>query len=166
VKANNITNIDLAQFKIAYSPIPTKDHAFPTPHREAKDYPLYLITHKRMYRNQAGNTAQNPILNALGADTQENTIAVNAETAKGLGIRDGDMVVVESRVGKAKGKAKVTQGIRPDTIAVSYHYGHWSLGFPDYAKKGTWINQVMELHPDRIAGMNSFNDTKVKLYKA
>lgn len=166
VEANNITNINLDQYKVAYSPLPLKDHAFPTPHREAKDFPLYLITHKRMYRNQAGNTAQNPILNALGADTQENTIAVNAETAKGLGIKDGDTVMIESRVGKAKGKVKLTQGIRPDTIAVSYHHGHWSLGFPDYAKKGTWINQAMELHPDRISGMNSFNDTKVKLYKA
>lgn len=166
VKANNITNIDLAGYKLSYSPIPLKDHAFPTPHREAKDFPLYLITHKRMYRNQAGNTAQNPILNALGADTQENTIAVNTDMAKQLGIKDGDTVMVESRVGKAKGKAKLTQGIRPDTIAVSYHYGHWSLGFPDYAKKGTWINQAMELHPDKVSGMNSFNDTKVKLYKA
>jgi anaerobic selenocysteine-containing dehydrogenase len=166
VKANNITNVDLAGYKLAYSPLPLKEHAFPTPHREANDFPLYLITHKRMYRNQAGNTAQNPILNALGSDTQENTIAVNADTAKGLGIKDGDMVVIESRVGKAKGKVKLTQGIRPDTIAVSYHHGHWSLGFPDAAKKGTWINQAMELHPDRISGMNSFNDTKVKLYKA
>lgn len=166
VKANGISNIDLAGYKLAYSPIPLADHAFPTPHREAKDYPLYLITHKRIYRNQAGNTAQNPILNALGPDTQENTIAVNADTAKGLGIKDGDTVVVESRVGKAKGKVQLTQGIRPDTIAVSYHHGHWSLGFPDYAKKGTWINPTMELHPDKVSGMNSFNDTKVKLYKA
>lgn len=167
VKANAIANIDLAGYKLAYAPIPLKEHAFPAPHREAKDYPLYLVTHKRMYRNQAGNTAHNPILNfALGADTQENFIAVNADTAKGLGIKDGDTVVVESRVGKAKGKAKLTQGIRPDTIAVSYHHGHWSLGAPEYAKKGTWINQAMELHPDKISGMNSFNDTKVKLYKA
>ena len=167
VEDNKITNINLDQFKVAYSPIPIKEHAFPTPHREAKDYPLYLITHKRMYRNQSGNTAQNPILDfAIGADAAENFIAVNAATGKELGIKDGDMVVVESRVGKAKGKVKLTQGIRPDTIAVSYHYGQWSLGFPEYAKKGTWINQVLELHPDRIAGMNSFNDTKVKLYKA
>ncbi len=166
VKENNITNIDLAQYKLAYSPLPLVEHAFPTPHREARDYPLYLITHKRMYRNQCGNTAQNPILNALGADTQENFIAVNPATAKALGIRDDDVVIVESRVGRARGKAKLTEGIRPDTIAVSYHYGNWSLGFPDYAKKGTWINQAMELHPDKISGMNSFQDTKVKLYRA
>lgn len=167
VKASAIANIDLAGYKLAYAPIPLKEHAFPTPHREAKDYPLYLITHKRMYRNQAGNTAQNPILNfALGPDTQENFIAVNTDTAKKLGIADGDKVVVESRVGRAEGKAKLTQGIRPDTIAVSYHFGHWTMGAPEYSKKGTWINQAMELHPDKISGMNSFNDTKVKLYKA
>lgn len=167
VNDNGITNLSLDQYKVAYTPIPTKDHAFPTPHREAKDFPLYLITHKRMYRNQAGNTAENPILNfALGNDASENTIAVNAATGKQMGIKDGDIVVVETRVGKAKGKVKLTQGIRPDTIAVSYHYGQWSTGFPDYAKKGTWINQALELHPDRICGMNSFNDTKCKLYKA
>lgn len=166
VEENKITNLSLDQYKLAYSPLPLKEHAFPTPHREAKDFPLYLITHKRMYRNQCGNTAQNPILNALGPDTKENTIAVNVATAKQLGIKDGDTVVIESRVGKARGKAKLTQGIRPDTIAVSYHYGHWSLGFPNAARKGTWINQALELHPDRISGMNSFNDTKCKLYKA
>lgn len=166
VKENNIKNIDLAQYKLAYSPLPLKEHAFPTPHREAKDYPLYLITHKRMYRNQSGNTAQNPILNALGPDTQDNFIAVNADTGRSLGLKDGDTVVVETRVGKAKGRVKLTQGIRPDVVAVSYHYGHWSLGFPDYAKKGTWINQVLELHPDKVSGMNSFQDTKCKLYKA
>ena len=166
VETNKITNLSLEQYLLAYSPLPLKEHAFPTPHREAKDFPLYLITHKRMYRNQCGNTAQNPILNALGPDTKENTIDVNSATARKLGIKDGDTVVVESRVGKAKGRARLTQGIRPDTIAVSYHHGHWSLGFPGAAKKGTWINQVMELHPDRISGMNSFNDTKCKLYKA
>ena len=91
VEDNKITNINLDQFKVAYSPIPIKEHAFPTPHREAKDYPLYLITHKRMYRNQSGNTAQNPILNfAIGADAAENFIAVNAATGKELGIKDGD----------------------------------------------------------------------------
>lgn len=167
VKANSIKNIDLEQYRIAFLPLPGKDHAFPTPHREAKDYPLYLITHKRMYRNQSGYMAENAMLNqAIGADAAENTIAVNTATAKALGLKDGAMAVVETRVGRAKGKVKLTEGIRPDTIAVSYSYGQWSLGMPASARKGIWINQALELHPDRIAGMNSFNDTKCKLTKA
>jgi len=165
VKQHGIKNIDLARYRVALSPLPRKEHAFPTPHREAKDYPFYLMTYKRMYRNQSGNTAQNPILDRLG-ETDENFIIINQATGAELGIVDGGQAVIETRVGKVKGKVKLVQGIRPDTVAVSYHYGQWSPGFPDYAKKGIWINPVLELHPDVIAGMNSFNDTKCKLHKA
>lgn len=167
VKANNITRIDLAKYKLAYSPIPTKEHAFPTPHREAKDFPFYLITHKSMHRYQSGNTVNNVITNqALGSDLETNYVAINAATARQMGIKDGDTVQIETRVGKVGGTAKLTQGVRPDTLAVSYHYGQWSPGYAPAAKQGTWINQVLELHPDVPSGMNSFNDTKCKLTKA
>ena len=67
---------------------------------------------------------------------------------------------------RVKGTANAVEGIRPDTIAVSYHYGTFSAGLSPAARKGTWINQVLENHPDLISGHNSFNDTKCKLYKA
>ena len=166
VKKNKIKKIDLDYYAKALNPLPNKDHAFPVPHKEAKDFPLYLITYKRMYRNQAGNTALNPILNMLGDDTDDNFILINRATAGKSGISNGDQLVIETRVGKVQGPAKLTEGIRPDTVAVSYHYGQQSTGFPDYAKKGIWVNSVLELHPDVISGMNSFNDTKCKVYKA
>ncbi|MBI3376686.1 MAG: molybdopterin-dependent oxidoreductase [Betaproteobacteria bacterium] len=166
-KKNNLAKIDLAKYKIAYSPLPTRDHAFPTPHLEATDFPFYLITHKRMYRNQSGFTANNAILNqALGTDAATNYVQVNKVTAEKLGIKDGDTVTIETRVGKVKGTAQAVQGIRPDTIAVSYHYGTFSPGLSPAARNGTWINQVLEHHPDLISGHNSFNDTKCKLLKA
>ena len=166
-KKNNLAKIDLAKYKIAYSPLPNKDHAFPTPHREASGYPLYLITHKRMFRNQSGFTANNAILNqALGPDAATNYVQMNVVTAKELGISDGDKVTIETRVGKVSGIAQVVQGIRPDTIAVSYHYGTFSPGLAPAARNGTWINQVLEHHPDLISGHNSFNDTKCKVYRA
>lgn len=169
VKANaakhKLTGIDLEKYKVAMSPIPRKEHGFPTPHREAKDFPFYLITHKTMYRNQSGNTSTNPILNRLGG-TDKNSISINRATADKMGVGNGDFIVIETRIGKVKGAARLTEGIRPDTVAVSYSYGQQSRDLPDYAKKGTWINPVLELHPDLIAGMNSFNDTKCKVYKA
>jgi anaerobic selenocysteine-containing dehydrogenase len=164
---NNLAKIDLRQYKIAYTPLPTKEHAFPTPHREATDYPFYVITHKRMYRNQSGFTANNAILNqALGPDAATNTVQINKATADGMQLKDGDKVMIETRVGKVVGTAQVVQGIRPDTIAVSYHYGTFSPGLSPAARNGTWINQVLEHHPDLISGHNSFNDTKCKLSKA
>jgi anaerobic selenocysteine-containing dehydrogenase len=166
-KKNNLEKINLAKYKIAYSPLPNKDHAFPTPHREATGYPLYLITHKRMFRNQSGFTANNVILNqAIGPDAATNYVQMNVATAKQLGIGDGDKVTIETRVGKVNGTAQAVQGIRPDTVAVSYHYGTFSPGLSPAARNGTWINQVLEHHPDLISGHNSFNDTKCKVYKA
>jgi molybdopterin-containing oxidoreductase family molybdopterin binding subunit len=166
-KKNNLRRIDLAKYRIAYSPLPTREHAFPTPHREATGYPLYLVTHKRMYRNQSAFTANNAILNqALGPDAATNFVQINAATAKEIGIKNGDKVTIETRVGKVGGTAQVVQGIRPDTIAVSYHYGTFSPGLAPAARNGTWINQVLENHPDLISGHNSFNDTKCRLFKA
>jgi len=167
VKAQRIRELDLDDYKRAMAPLPEKAHAFPAPHLEASRYPFYLITYKRMYRNQSGNTALNPILNhALGHDTNENFVVINRATAHRQKIEDGAMVVIETRVGKLQGKAKLSEGIRPDTLAVSYHYGQQSLAFPDSAKQGIWINSILESHPDVVSGMESFNDSKCKLYKA
>lgn len=157
--------IDLEKYKMGLSPLPRREHAFPTPHVEAKSFPFYLITYKRMSRNQSANTALNPILNALG-DTEENFVLINRAAARELEIGEGDQMIVETRVGKVQGKARLTEGIRPDTVAVSYHYGQRSTGFPAYAKKGIWINSVLEYHPDVVSGMNSFNDTKCKVRRA
>jgi phenylacetyl-CoA:acceptor oxidoreductase len=166
VAKHKIASIDLKYYTMAMDPLPRKEHAFPVPHQQAKDFPFYLITYKRMYRNQAGNTALNPILNMIGDDVNENFVLINRASAAKANIANGDQVVIETRVGKVQGAAKLTEGIRPDTVAVSYHYGHQSVDFPQYAKKGIWINSVLELHPDVISGMNSFNDTKCKVYKA
>jgi len=166
-KKNGLAKVDLVRYREAYSPLPTVAHAYPTPHREAKDYPFYVITHKRMYRNQAGFTANNALLNkAIGEDAATNYVQLNVTAAAGLGIKSGDAVMIETRVGKIKGTAQVVQGIRPDTIAVSYHYGRWGAGYSPDARKGIAINEVLEYHPDLISGHNSFNDTKCKLYKA
>jgi anaerobic selenocysteine-containing dehydrogenase len=167
VENEGIRNIDVGQYKLAYSPIPLKEHAFPTPHREAANLPFYLITFKRMYRNQSAGSNTNPILNfAIGKDTQENHVLVNADAAARLGIKNDDVVAVTTRLGTVTGKCKLTERIRPDTVGISYHYGHSIAAWPEYARKGIDVNRVIELHPDKISGMNSYNDTKCNLTKA
>ena len=105
-------------------------------------------------------------MRALGPDAATNYVTINAATAKELGINNGDKVVIETRVGKVQGIAGVVQGIRPDTIAVSYHYGMFSPGLAPAARNGTWINQVLENHADLISGHNSINDTKCRVSRA
>ena len=166
VAANNIQNIDTTNLDVVYSPLPKKEHAVPTLHNEnPSEYDLYLITNKRMYFNQTCNPL-NPMLRHVAHDSDENYVLINTTTAAMKGIKDGDEVNVESRIATVKAKAKLTEGIRPDTVAISYHYGHWSTDLPSYAKKGVNPNWVMDVStPDRISGMNAFNDNKVKVYK-
>ena len=166
VNDNNITNIDLEKYEEAYTALPQKEHAFPTPHKEADGYDYYMITFKSMYRNQSGNTALNPILNEVVRDNVRNSVWLNPDAATAIGVRNGENVKVESRVGSIVAKANVTEGIRSDTVGMSYHYGQWSKGLPDYARKGAWINKILEQHPCVISGMDSFNDTKVRISKA
>ncbi len=151
--------------RLYLSPFPRKEHAFPVSHQNAKDYPFYLITFKRIYRTQSGFCNYNPMLYQVAHDSDTNRVWINPKTAEQLGIKDGDTVVIESRIGKVEGVAKLTHCVRLDTVAVAYHYGHWSGGYPSWAQKGTWINKVLEYHPDMLSGMNNFNDTKVKIYK-
>jgi anaerobic selenocysteine-containing dehydrogenase len=166
VAQHGIANLDIPLYEIAYSPIPLSAHAFPVPHREAEQYPFYLITFKRMYRNQMQGSNSNAILNfALGSDVTENRVLINTTTAQGLGVADGDPVTIETRLGKVTGRCQLTQGIRPDTVGVSYHYGQTLPSLPDYMHRGLTVNAVLELHPDRISGMNSYNDTKCKVYR-
>lgn len=167
VAKHGITNISIPDYEIAYSPIPLAAHAQPTPHRQALQLPFYLITFKRMYRNQMQGSNSNAILNfALGQGVGDNRVLINSSTARGLGLTDGDPVVIETRLGKVTGRSQFTEGIRPDTIGVSYHYGQTLPIDPAYMRRGVTVNPVLELHPDLICGMNSFNDTKCNVYRA
>ncbi len=162
---HKIKNIDLANYKIALSPLPTREHARPKGHR-VDHMPFYLITYKVSYRYHSGaNISLNPILRSLGKSATENQIAINRETATEMGIEDGTMLMVESHIGKVKGMAKLTEGIRPDTVAVSNSFGQWSPGLPEHTHKGMWINQVLESNSDIISGMESYNDTKCNIYQ-
>ena len=145
---------------------PKKEHAYPKQHTEAEEPRCYLITFKRMYRNQSGNTALNPLLKDIAHNSSENFVWINKSKAEEMGIEEGATVKLESRLGEVDAKAHITEGIRPDTVAVSYHYGQWSKGLPEQARTGININQIIELHPDVISGMNSSNDTKVKVRTA
>ena len=166
VKEHNVPDFDLKQYELSLSPLPNKQHAHPTPHLRGDSYPFYLITFKHMHRNQSGNTSTNPILNSLGNDADVNAILLNRQVGTERKIKDRQWVEIETPVGKLKGRVQLTETIRPDTIGISYHYGQQSTGLPDYARKGMWINSILESHPDVVSGMDSFNDTKCRLITA
>lgn len=55
------------------------------------------------------------------------TVEVSPADAQGLGIRDGDAVLVESSVGRLTMRARVHRGLRPGVLGLALGSGAWPL---------------------------------------
>lgn len=110
--------------KLGYDPLPSyrepPESHFITPD-VAKEYPLILITGTRfkpMYHSE---------FRQVGTGLREmhpDPIAeINTNTALRLGIRDGDWIWIETRRGRIKHKAKLSDGIDPRVVSIQH--GWW-----------------------------------------
>jgi thiosulfate reductase/polysulfide reductase chain A len=115
----------------------------------------------------------------------DNPAWLNPATAAGLGIADGDAITVRSEVGEIESTARVTPAIVPDTIAISFHCGHWEYGRYASGKKaplaegdtpaheeiwwtdkGVNPNWIIPNKPDPINGQQCWMDTVVQVTKS
>ncbi|MCX5998775.1 MAG: molybdopterin-dependent oxidoreductase [Chloroflexi bacterium] len=146
-------------------------------------YPLKLVLYRPVLELRNGSQnypwAQEMFLVMHGRGW-ENFAEINVETASELGIGDGDEVWVESSLygmsedepGTVKLKARVSEMVRPDVLAIAVGQGHWS--------GGQWVdglganpNQIVHMYSkvgvlncDAISGQACFQNTRVRVYKA
>ncbi len=91
------------------------------------DYDLYLISFKQLEFKQS--RSPNPLVREL---SPQQYCEINTKTATAKGIKDGDEVWVESHnavtgeTRKVKTNARLVEGLRPDTVGMSHHYGMWT----------------------------------------
>lgn len=113
-----------------YSPVLAEKGHSPVPEwveplaKPNSDFPFYIITNHLPWMRMCKNS-NDPVLMAL---QPENYCYINPAAAKSVGIKDGDEVVVESPYGSIRLKAKLTEGIRPDTVMTEHGFGLWSPG--------------------------------------
>lgn len=103
---------------------------------EKQGYNLHLITHRDIAQCKS-RTVTNYWLLGL---QPENSIIINYETAKRLGLKDGALVKIVSatnpdgvwELGFEKkpmvGRIKITEGIKPGVISFCLGFGHWAYG--------------------------------------
>ncbi len=112
-----------------YTPLPA--YRTPTMERSPSKYDLTLISYKLIEFKQA-RASFIPLLAELAP---EQRLEINPKTAKARGIKDGDMVWVESHNAvtgekrKVKTQARLSEGIRPDTVGMPHHYSRGSEPF-------------------------------------
>ena len=115
----------------------------------------------------------------------DNPGMINTETARRLGISNGDRIKVKSEVGEITTSANVTEAVVPGVIAISHHLGHWEYGRyasgkkapmaggddPDLKLKwwdtyGVHPNWIIPNKLDPINGQQRWMDTVVTVTKA
>ncbi len=152
---------------------PRADTAF-LPHYEPprtagdpKVYPLHLITYKPMAL-MGSRTANHPWLAEIpaGGPTRawEAWVEINPKTADALGIRDRDLVWVESSVGKVRLRARLYAGLHPDVVALPYGAGHEAGGRWAQAW-GANPNRLVGSKADTLTGTPALLATRVRITK-
>ncbi len=124
-------------------------------------FPYHIVTYKLPFHTQSA-TGENPYLAAIQS---ENPALVNPDTAAALGVRTGDRVHIESARGSVIAPVRVTAGIRPDTVALSHHFGHDAYSSVA-AGRGVNGNDVITGGTDPVGGNLAFNDTRVRIRRA
>jgi len=87
------------------------------------DYDLYLITSKNINIYHAYNVYNPHIIENVSQYLDMPGLSINRETAKKRGIKDGDLIVIESPRGKVVARAIVRDGIRPDVVLLVANFG-------------------------------------------
>jgi formate dehydrogenase major subunit len=146
----------------------------------SKKFPLVLTSGRLVeYEGGGDETRSNPWLAEL---QQDNFCEINPKTAADRGIRNGEWVWV-STPGKNPGggnvrlkvKAKVTEGVGPDTIFIPFHFAGWWQGedmlpyYPEGAApivRGEAVNTATTYGYDRITLMQETKTTLCQVAKA
>ncbi|MFC2068778.1 molybdopterin-dependent oxidoreductase [Chloroflexota bacterium] len=133
----------------------------------AKDYPLVLITGSRELNYPYFHTQYHyiPWLRQI----QPFPVAlINPKTAKEQGIKTGNWVWIENKVGRARYKVQVTERIHPKVVSASHAWWYPELPGPDH---GAWeSNANLLIDPfagsDPITGSSELRGILCKIYKA
>ncbi|WP_340379781.1 molybdopterin oxidoreductase family protein [Streptomyces sp. SS7] len=97
----------------------------PVSHRPAaeepdEEYPVLLTTGRVVSQYQSG--AQTRRVDELNAAAPGPFVELHPRLAARLGAAEGDPVAVVSRRGRAVAPARITPGIRPDTVFMPFHW--------------------------------------------
>jgi thiosulfate reductase/polysulfide reductase chain A len=125
--------------KLSYDPLPRyeepKESPFSTPEL-AKEYPLMLITGGRF---QPYFHSEHRQIESVRKRRPEPLVQIHPETAKGLGIEDGDWVWIETPRGRVRQKCTYFDGIHPQVV-----HGEHGWWFPELPGEKPWLGGVWE----------------------
>lgn len=132
-----------------------------------KEYPLILTTGRRraVYFH-----SEHRMIRSLRNIEPDPLIEIHPQTAKQLGIQDGDWVVIENWLGKCKQRAKVTPVIHPKVVMAAHGWWFPEKPGPEPSLFGVWEVNINQLIPMGYTGKSGLGcplkSMLCKVYKA
>jgi molybdopterin-containing oxidoreductase family molybdopterin binding subunit len=142
----------------------------PCPSHEVKDesFDLYAFYYRDAIQAN-GFTMENPWIDETARmDPYSYRIAINGETAMKKGLKDNEVIWIESVKGRrVAGRIKITEGIHPEAIGIAACAGHWTKHQPIAKGKGVFFNELLEIDFEHTSPVNLNMDlcSKVKVYR-
>jgi anaerobic selenocysteine-containing dehydrogenase len=143
--------------ELGFDPLPIYREPPETPYSDpelAKEYPMLCTTGKsEVYRHSGGRQ-----IPSLRRSHQDPLVIIHPDTASKLGIEDGDWVYIETKRGKIRQKARLSNGVDPRVVFVDHAW--W---FPERSKTNLFgfadsnYNVVTNDQPPFNNEMGSFN---------
>ncbi|MFF4268656.1 molybdopterin oxidoreductase family protein [Streptomyces sp. NPDC001536] len=122
----------------------------PSAEEPDEEYPVLLTTGRVVAQYQSG--AQTRRVDELNAAAPGPFVELHPRLAARLGAAEGDPVAVVSRRGRAVAPARITTGIRPDTVFMPFHW-------PGEGRANTLTNPAL----DPTSRMPEFKACAVRL---
>ena len=137
--------IDISQYTPLISWFPCSIHA------ESPEYDLYCSSYRDTLHT-GSHTMEQPWLDeASRMNPYTYNITMNRDTARKKGLKDGDIIEVESPAGyKVRGVLKTMEGHHPQTMGMAACSGHWGRGMPIAWGKGTNFNTLLSFNLKRV----------------
>jgi len=133
--------------------------------RDPEEFPLWALTSRSTQYSWGANVGIPMIKEVADNIVGHRGVIINRKTAQGLGIEDGDPVVIESVSGITEGHAALREGIRPDTIVMIGQFDHWKTPVAKDFHLAS-LNSVTSLALSLTDGTGSSADiARVKLTK-
>ncbi len=131
---------------------------------EPGGFDLFAVNYTLPF-HQYSITIENPWIEEITArHPYAYKMMINTETARQKGIVDGAMTWVETSLGqKVQCKAKVTECIHPEVVAIAGVFGSWSKHKPIALGKGAHFNKLLAFDLKHIDSISSSADACVRV---
>ncbi|MDB4444008.1 hypothetical protein N9174_01545 [bacterium] len=133
----------------------------------AEDFDMIAFGYRDILHNASATQELPWLLEVSELNPYTFNALMNKKTALSKGIRDGDKVCIENKVGQSIDvQVHTVEGIHPETIAMTHGGGHWLDGHPAKGRGGV-LNRLLEVDWDHFCPITQNIETaaRVKVYR-